>query len=58
MARHSGGRGWYGKVLGAALGVTLLATGASVWTAQAGAVDASAPKKPAAGQAVPSSRSR
>jgi peptidoglycan/xylan/chitin deacetylase (PgdA/CDA1 family) len=48
MARHSGGRGWYGKVLGAALGVTLLATGASVWTAQAGAVDASAPKKPAA----------
>ncbi|WP_327695963.1 polysaccharide deacetylase family protein [Streptomyces sp. NBC_00459] len=44
MARHSGGRGWYGKVLGAALGVTLLATGASVWTAQAGAVDDSAPK--------------
>ncbi|MYS55377.1 polysaccharide deacetylase family protein, partial [Streptomyces sp. SID6013] len=21
MARHSGGRGWYGKVVGAALGV-------------------------------------
>ncbi|MES5819400.1 polysaccharide deacetylase family protein [Streptomyces sp. RG80] len=37
MARHGGGRGWYGKVLGAALGVTVLATGASVWTAQAGA---------------------
>ncbi|MFG3099747.1 polysaccharide deacetylase family protein [Streptomyces sp. NPDC048182] len=36
MARHAGGRGWYGKVLGAALGVTMLATGASVWTAQAG----------------------
>ncbi|MFF1375602.1 polysaccharide deacetylase family protein [Streptomyces sp. NPDC058308] len=36
MARHSGGRGWYGKVIGAALGVTMLATGASVWTAQAG----------------------
>ncbi|MEU6989121.1 polysaccharide deacetylase family protein [Streptomyces sp. NPDC046465] len=36
MARHSGGRGWYGKMIGAALGVTMLATGASVWTAQAG----------------------
>ncbi|MFF6996226.1 polysaccharide deacetylase family protein [Streptomyces sp. NPDC008313] len=38
MARHGAGRGWFGKVLGAALGVTLLAAGASVWTAQAGAV--------------------
>lgn len=51
MARH-GGRGWYGKVLGAALGVTLLAAGASVWTAQAGAVGSSpkaaTPAKPAA----------
>ncbi|MET9792882.1 polysaccharide deacetylase family protein [Streptomyces canus] len=37
MARH-GGRGWNGKVFGAALGVTLLAAGASVWTAQAGAL--------------------
>ncbi|WP_141209341.1 polysaccharide deacetylase family protein [Streptomyces griseorubiginosus] len=46
MARH-GGRGWYGKVLGAALGVTLLAAGASMWTAQAGAVGSS-PKTPAA----------
>ncbi|MFF1699569.1 polysaccharide deacetylase family protein [Streptomyces sp. NPDC058257] len=36
MARHSNARGWYGKMIGAALGVTLLATGASVWTAQAG----------------------
>ncbi|MGI5427312.1 polysaccharide deacetylase family protein [Streptomyces sp. CA-179760] len=44
MARHGGGRGWYGKVVGAALGVTLLATGASVWTAQAGATDGSSPK--------------
>lgn len=43
MARH-GGRGWYGKVLGAALGVTLLAAGASVWTAQAGAVGSTSPK--------------
>lgn len=53
-ARHSGGRGWYGKVLGAALGVTLLATGASMWTAQAGAVGDSAPKAaaPAAPAAV------
>ena len=37
MARH-GGRGWNSKVLGAALGVTLLAAGASVWTAHAGAL--------------------
>ncbi|GGV38846.1 polysaccharide deacetylase family protein [Streptomyces spectabilis] len=53
MARHSGGRGWYGKVVGAALGVMLLATGASVWTAQAGDADdaapnATAPAEPAA----------
>ncbi|MFJ9589485.1 polysaccharide deacetylase family protein [Streptomyces acidicola] len=44
MAQHGGRRGWYGKLVGAALGVTLLATGASVWTAQAGAVDGSSPK--------------
>ncbi|GGV54005.1 polysaccharide deacetylase family protein [Streptomyces longisporoflavus] len=48
MARHSGGRGWYGKLIGAALGVTLLATGAGVWSAQAGTTDsAPAAKKPA-----------
>lgn len=51
MARHSSGRGWYGKLIGAALGVTMLATGASVWTAQAGTSDdaspeASAPARP------------
>lgn len=44
MARHGGGRGWYGKVIGAALGVTVLATGASMWTAQAGAAGGSTPK--------------
>ncbi|MFF4015390.1 polysaccharide deacetylase family protein [Streptomyces sp. NPDC001843] len=44
MARHGGRRGWYGKVVGAALGVTLLAAGASVWTAQAGSVGGSSPK--------------
>ncbi|CCK28702.1 polysaccharide deacetylase family sporulation protein PdaB [Streptomyces davaonensis JCM 4913] len=43
MARHGAGRGWYTKVIGAALGVMVLATGASVWSAQADAVD-SAPK--------------
>ncbi|MFC8127058.1 polysaccharide deacetylase family protein [Streptomyces sp. NPDC057302] len=48
MARHSGGRGWYGKLVGAALGVTILATGASVWTAQAGTSDSPAAKKPSA----------
>ncbi|WP_306334131.1 polysaccharide deacetylase family protein [Streptomyces sp. KL118A] len=44
MARHSGGRGWYGKLIGAALGVTMLATGASVWTAQAGDADNASPE--------------
>ncbi|MET9494533.1 polysaccharide deacetylase family protein [Streptomyces sp. NPDC006552] len=52
MARHSGGQGWYGKVVGAALGVTLLATGASMWTAQAGAADG--PSSEAAAPAAPS----
>ncbi|MFC8090447.1 polysaccharide deacetylase family protein [Streptomyces sp. NPDC057301] len=44
MARHGSGQGWYGKLVGAALGVTVLATGASLWTAQADAVGASSPK--------------
>ena len=44
MARHGAGRGWYGKVLGGALGVTLLAVGASVWTAQADSAGSAAPK--------------
>ncbi|MFD4634382.1 polysaccharide deacetylase family protein [Streptomyces sp. NPDC058284] len=44
MARHGGGRGWYGKVIGAALGVTMLATGASVWTAQAGSAEDAPPE--------------
>ncbi|GHK01476.1 polysaccharide deacetylase family protein [Streptomyces sp. NPDC003753] len=35
MARR-GGRGWYGRVLAAAVGVTAVATATSVWTAQAG----------------------
>ncbi|MCC9153573.1 polysaccharide deacetylase family protein [Streptomyces parvulus] len=55
MARHSGGRGWYGKVVGAALGVTMLAVGASVWTAQADSVGGPSPKasaSPAPGGAV------
>ncbi|MFB7913524.1 polysaccharide deacetylase family protein [Streptomyces sp. NPDC056061] len=34
MARHKG-RGWHGRLLGAALGVTAVAAAASVWTAQA-----------------------
>ncbi|MER6621527.1 MULTISPECIES: polysaccharide deacetylase family protein [unclassified Streptomyces] len=44
MARHGGGRGWYGKLVGAALGVTVLAVGASVWTAQADPVGGASPK--------------
>ncbi|MFI7504716.1 polysaccharide deacetylase family protein [Streptomyces sp. NPDC049687] len=43
MARH-GGRGWYGRVIAAAVGVTALATGASVWTAQAGAAGGGSPR--------------
>ncbi|MEV0775020.1 polysaccharide deacetylase family protein [Streptomyces sp. NPDC050428] len=44
MARHGSERGWYGKLIGAVLGVTVLAAGASVWTAQAGSVDSASPK--------------
>ncbi|MEU3745761.1 MULTISPECIES: polysaccharide deacetylase family protein [Streptomyces] len=54
MARHGGGRSWYGKLVGAALGVTVLAAGASVWTAQAGPTSDAPPKasKPAAPRSV------
>ncbi|MEH0580763.1 MULTISPECIES: polysaccharide deacetylase family protein [Streptomyces] len=38
MARH-GGRGWYGRVFAAAVGVTAVAAATSVWTAQAGQSD-------------------
>ncbi len=48
MGRHDSGRGWYGKAIGAALGVALLAGGASVWTAQAGTEAPPAAKAPAA----------
>ncbi|MFF4749429.1 polysaccharide deacetylase family protein [Streptomyces sp. NPDC002514] len=53
MARRRNRRGWYGKAVGAALGVTVLAVGASVWTAQAGVVGGSSPQ--AAASASPSS---
>jgi peptidoglycan/xylan/chitin deacetylase (PgdA/CDA1 family) len=39
MVRHAG-RGWHGRVLAAALGVTAVATAASVWTAQADPAEA------------------
>src|SRR4051794_17299089 len=50
MARH-GGRGWHGRVLAAAVGVTAVAAAASVWTAQASPVEgrqagAGAPARP------------
>ncbi|WP_329525499.1 polysaccharide deacetylase family protein [Streptomyces sp. NBC_01462] len=38
MARR-GGRGWYGRVLAAAVGVTAVAAATSVWSAQAGPVE-------------------
>ncbi|MEU7423412.1 polysaccharide deacetylase family protein [Streptomyces sp. NPDC040750] len=44
MARH-GGRGWYGRVIAAAVGVTAVAAATSVWTAQA--------NQPGGGKAVP-----
>ncbi|MFJ8200955.1 polysaccharide deacetylase family protein [Streptomyces sp. NPDC096152] len=37
MVRH-GGRGWHGRVLAAAIGVTAVAAATSVWTAQADSV--------------------
>ncbi|MEV0316957.1 polysaccharide deacetylase family protein [Streptomyces sp. NPDC050658] len=52
MARHSGGRGWYSKLLGAALGVTMLATGAGVWSAQAGTAEDPPPAAKAPGSVV------
>jgi len=39
MVRHGGGRGWHGRVLAAAVGVTAVAAATSVWTAQAGSVE-------------------
>ncbi|RVU23063.1 polysaccharide deacetylase family protein [Streptomyces antnestii] len=51
MGRRSSRRGWNSTLVGAALGVTLLATGASVWTAQAGAADGPSPE--AAAPATP-----
>ncbi|MFF7969864.1 polysaccharide deacetylase family protein [Streptomyces sp. NPDC007905] len=53
MARH-GGRGWYGRVVAAAVGVTAMAAAASVWTAQAGPVGGpQAAARPAAPKAAP-----
>ncbi|WP_320783356.1 polysaccharide deacetylase family protein [Streptomyces sp. CRN 30] len=52
MARHSGGRGWYGKAAAAALGVTLLTAGVSVWSAQAGVVGGSSPRAAASATAA------
>ncbi|WP_405946127.1 polysaccharide deacetylase family protein [Streptomyces prunicolor] len=53
MARH-GGRGWYGRVLAAAVGVTAVAAATSVWTAQAGVVDRGAgASRPSAGSSGP-----
>ncbi|MDO0924430.1 polysaccharide deacetylase family protein [Streptomyces sp. TG1A-8] len=51
MARH-GGRGWYGRVAAAALGVTALAAATSVWTAQAGPAGGHPAARPAAPRAA------
>ncbi|MGW5491196.1 polysaccharide deacetylase family protein [Streptomyces olivaceoviridis] len=52
MARH-GGRGWYGRVVAAALGVTAVAAATSVWTAQAGQTGGSAAPRASARAAAP-----
>ncbi|MET7288030.1 polysaccharide deacetylase family protein [Streptomyces sp. NPDC005573] len=55
MARHSG-RGWHGRMIAAAVGVTALAAATSVWTAQAGPVEGSrggASAHPAAPRTAP-----
>ncbi|MFI0805854.1 polysaccharide deacetylase family protein [Streptomyces echinatus] len=57
MARH-GGRGWYGRVVAAAVGVTAVAAATSVWTAQAGqsgggSAAPSTSARPAAPEAAP-----
>ncbi|MER6677157.1 polysaccharide deacetylase family protein [Streptomyces sp. NPDC000983] len=52
MARHGSRRGWHGRIAAAALGVTLLAGGASVWTAQARSVDSGSSPQEAASPAA------
>lgn len=45
MARHKG-RGWHGRLLAAALGVTAVAAATSMWSAQANPAGAQKPKAP------------
>ncbi|MFB6813753.1 polysaccharide deacetylase family protein [Streptomyces sp. NPDC056347] len=52
MAKHKG-RGWHGRLFGAALGVTALAAATSVWTAQA---DPAGAQKPDASVSSPDAR--
>lgn len=54
MARHKG-RGWHGRLLAAALGVTAVAAATSVWTAQA---DPAGGRQPQARVAAPDARSQ
>ncbi|MEU3486805.1 polysaccharide deacetylase family protein [Streptomyces massasporeus] len=51
---RSGGRGWYAKVLAAALGVTAVAGLSSFWNAQVGSGD----ERPAQGVAAPPAQSQ
>lgn len=53
MTRH-GGRGWHGRMMAAALGVTAVAAATSVWTAQAGQAGGGSPGPgPSARHAAP-----
>ncbi|MFD9423693.1 MULTISPECIES: polysaccharide deacetylase family protein [unclassified Streptomyces] len=52
MAKHKG-RGWHGRLLAAALGVTAVAAATSVWSAQADTVGG---RQPEAGVSAPDSR--
>ncbi|GAA1166602.1 polysaccharide deacetylase family protein [Streptomyces hebeiensis] len=54
MARHRG-RGWHGRVVAAALGVTALAAATSVWTARA---DPAGGRQPGARASAPAAQDR
>ncbi|MER5665883.1 polysaccharide deacetylase family protein [Streptomyces mirabilis] len=57
MSRH-GGRGWHGRVLAAAVGVTAAAAATSMWTAQANPVDQHTPAGSSAHSGAPNAGSK
>ncbi|MFF1744251.1 polysaccharide deacetylase family protein [Streptomyces mirabilis] len=57
MSRH-GGRGWHGRVLAAAVGVTAAAAATSMWTAQANPVEGHTPAGSSAHSGAPNAGSK